>query len=481
MNNGKVLGMLLASAIITSSVAVGSASAAPASQPRAKAAPVKASVSKLKVVNQSVTINGSKLTLKSVVVSKVTLFSLRDLAKGLGASIKKNGADLVVEDNTGMHKLTLKVGSKGYRAEGSQDGTATQFIVAPQSVEGSVYVEPVAVVNALGGEVSETGEISSTARLSGQFSTPFFDASGSVIVSKDDAETPQLVKLSANGNHEVFTSNENANSAVLSPDGAWGAFTDENGALFLINTANGTVKTLSTDGSVKTDLVWSADGKKIYFIQGDKQEKISYITLDTGKVTEVLADKVENKSEVQVSADEKKIAYFVNVTGKAETDKDSTEDALKIDYSKAGTQVFSLDLSAKDAKPVQLTKELDNKLYLSLLSDGRVTYVSADPDGKVENSILKVISVDGTKIDNLVSDIDVVSSEVISGKQIILADTADGSYKLIEINATGAKTELFSTKLTVSEWAVSPSGAIALIADGKVVLVQGGKSLELTK
>ncbi|MNV97271.1 hypothetical protein D3C71_1923720 [compost metagenome] len=65
----------------------------------------------------------------------------------------------------------------------------------------------------------------------------------------------------------------------------------------------------------------------------------------------MLADKVENKSEVQVSADQSKIVYFVNVTGTAETDKAGTEESLKIDYSKAGTQLLSLDITKKDAKP----------------------------------------------------------------------------------------------------------------------------------
>ncbi|WP_178022558.1 stalk domain-containing protein [uncultured Paenibacillus sp.] len=473
MKTSKVLGMILASAVVATT-AMASSAAAEAGH---KAAVAKTSASQLKVVNQSVVIDGVKVTLKTVSVNKTVLYSLRDLAGGLGASIKQSGAELTVTSGLGQHAVTLKAGSKGYRA----DGVNAQFTVAPQSVQGSVYVEPAALVQALGGEVLPgTGELRSTARLSGQFSTPWFDAAGKVIVSQDDAETVQLFKLGNNGQSELFSDNGNVVGAALSPDLTTAAFTDENGALFLMNTGNGTVKKFGSDTTVKTDLTWSADGKKIYFIQGDKQEKIAYISLDTAQVTEVLADKVENKAEVQVSPDEKKLVYFVNVTGKAETDKEGTEESLTIDYSKAGTQAYSLELGKKDAKPVQLTKELDNKLYLSLLPDGSAAYISADPDGATEGSVLKLISADGTKISNLVADADVISSHVMNGKLVILAEDANGSH-LYEVAATGAKTELYATKASVSEWALAKNGTIALIVDGKVILVQGGKSTELTK
>ncbi|MCA1295808.1 hypothetical protein LBW89_22640 [Paenibacillus sp. alder61] len=472
MKMSRVLGMILASAVVTSAATLTSAAAA-----GQKPVATQSGASQLKVVNQSVVIDGASISLKSVTVNQVALYSLRDLAGGLGASIKQSGVELTVTDSMGLHTVILKAGSKSYRVDGSD----AQFAVAPQSVQGSLYVEPIALVNALGGEaLPDTGEIHSMARLSGQFSAPLFDAAGNVLVTQEDAEIPQLIKLGKNGQYDVFSDNGNIVGAALSPDRTAAAFTDENGALFLLNMGNGTVKRLGTDTSVKTDLTWSADGKKIYFIQGDKQEKIAYISLDEAKVTEVLADKVENKSEVQVSPDGKKLVYFVTMTGKAETDKEGTEGSLTIDYSKAGTQAFSLELGNKEAKPVQLTKDQDNKLYLSILPDGSASYISADPEGQVQNSVLKLISPDGTKISNLVADVDVVSSEVIGGKLMILAEDANGSH-LFEVTPAGAKTELFGTKAAVSEWAVAADGTIAVIADGKVILVKDGKTTELTK
>ncbi|MNZ93478.1 hypothetical protein D3C78_1125440 [compost metagenome] len=73
-----------------------------------------------------------------------------------------------------------------------------------------------------------------------------------------------------------------------------------------------------------------------------------------------------------------------------------------------------------------------------------------------------------------------ISAKQVSGKLIVLAE-ANGSSKIYEVTASGAKTELYSTEKSVSEFAVSPTGSIVLIEEGKVVLVQGGVNTELTK
>lgn len=475
MKKSKVVGMLLASALVTSVVA-GTAGAAANTTKDLKAVAAIKSSAKLNVSSKTLVIDGNAVTLRSVQVNKATLYSLRDLSANLGASLKRNGSNLVLENAATEHIVTLKAGDKNYQV----DGNAAQFTVAPLNVTGNNFVELNSVVSALGGEVN-SGEVRSIARLEGEFSTPIFNASEKVIVTKEDGDALQLIKLDARGQYEVFSSNESAVGAAISPDHQYGAFANDKGVLNLVDLNTGLVKKVGTDNTVKTDLVWSADSKKIYFVQGDKQEKIAYITLATGKVTEVLGDKVENKAGVQVSSDEKKIVYFVNVTGTASTDKEGTEESLTIDYSKAGTQVYSLDLSTKGAKPVQLTKDFDNKMFLNLLADGKAVYVSADPEGVVANNILKIISTDGTSVTNLIADVDVISSDLISGKLIVLASAADGSSKVFQVDSTGAKTELYSTPKDVTELSVSPTGVVVLIEDGKVVLVQGSKTTELTK
>ncbi|MNP83958.1 hypothetical protein D3C76_1830620 [compost metagenome] len=59
---------------------------------------------------------------------------------------------------------------------------------------------------------------------------------------------------------------------------------------------------------------------------------------------------------------------------------------------------------------------------------------------------------------------------------------ADGSTTIYSIDASGNKTVLYQTTEDVSEVAVSHDGSkLAVVSDGKVLLIQGGKALQLTK
>ncbi|USB34219.1 stalk domain-containing protein [Paenibacillus sp. YPG26] len=482
MSKGKVFSMLVASALVTSAVTAGAAGAAAAkTKPSgpAKTAASKQTTAKFKVIQSGLQVDGDTITLKSIEVNGTKLYSIRDLAGALNAGLKLENGSVVLNDSYGYHTVSIKPNSKSLQVDGAAQG----FKVAPKLQDGNIYVELDTIVNALGAELAGSGSVYKIKRLEGSFSTLSFDEKGNVIATKEDGEALQVFKLnpSLGTPNEVFSSNEGAASAVFSPDYKWGAFTNDDGQLFVYDLSTGLTRQIGSDSSVKTDLVWSADGKKVYFIQGDKQEKISYITIDTGILTEVLADKVENKSDLQVSGDEKKIAYLVNTTGVAKNDADSTEDSLTIDYSGAGAQVYSLDTATKGAKPVQLTKTMDNKLLPSILADGSIVYVSADPDGKDVNSVLKSISADGAKITDLVSDIDVTMDVVTRGGKLLVAGLkADGSTQLFEVTG-GAKKEIYSTPDGITEVAVSKDGKIALISDGKIVLVEGGKGILLTK
>ncbi|RUT27769.1 hypothetical protein EJP77_19705 [Paenibacillus zeisoli] len=479
MKKGKVFSMLVASALVTSTLAGTAGAAAAKTASPAKKAASKQTAAKFKVINSGLQVDGDNVVLKAIEVNGTKLYSIRDLADALNAGLKLENGSVVLNDSYGYHSVSIKPNIKSLQVEG-----ATQdFKVAPKLQDGNIYVELNTTVDALGAEIAGSGKIYKLKRAEGQFSTIGFDENGSIVATKEDGEALQVFKLSPSLGtpYEVFSSNEGAATAVISPDHKWGAFTNENGQLFVYDLGTGLTKQIGSDSTVKTDLTWSADGKKVYFIQGDKQEKISYITVDTGVLTEVLADKVENKSDLQVSNDEKKIAYLVNTTGVASNDADSTEDSLTIDYSGAGAQVYSLDLTTKGAKPVQLTKTTDNKLLPSFLTDGSIVYVSADPDGKDVNSVLKSISADGTKVTDLVSDID-VNLDVVTkdGKLLVAGLKADGSSHLYEVTG-GTKKELYSTPNVITEVAISKDGKIALISDGKVVVVDGGKGTELTK
>lgn len=478
MKNSKWISATLASALLAT-VGVGSVSAASTgSNVKTVATNKVAAITAVKEGTATWNVNGTPVALSTINSSGYKLYSLNQVAGEIGAKLVLGANGFELNDSKGLHNVVIKTGSKSYQV----DGNTESFTVAPVSHNGKTYVELTKLIIALGGELdADTSNILSFARPEGQFDTLHWTAAGSLIANKSDAEAAQIIKFSTDpGNYEVFSSDDSAVDFAVSPDQQWGAFNDESGLLNLINLSSGAIKQLGTDNSVKTDLVWSKDSKKIYFIQGDKQEKIAQVAVDTGVIKSVLADKVENKSELRISADEKSAVYIVNVTGVAKNDADSTEDSLTVDFSSAGEQLYKLDLATKDAKPAALTTTPDNKLYPEILADGSIVYLSADADGNAANT-LKVIKADGTSA-NLALDVEATWSTGVSNGLVVAGTAANGSTVVYSIDASGAKTELFRSTEDVSEVAVSVDGSkLAIVSDGVVWVIQGGKGVQLTK
>ncbi|WP_310829947.1 stalk domain-containing protein [Paenibacillus pedocola] len=473
MRNSKWFGAALASALL---VTGGAGSIVATSSNVSAAAAVNTSA--VKTAKATWKVNSLPVAFSTIDSRGYKLYSLSEVAGELGAKVILSSNGFELNDSKGLHTVQLQAGAKSYLV----DGVSQQFTVAPVLYNGKVYVELTKLVTALGGELTaEDQSILSFARPEGQFDTLHWNADGSIIANRSDSETAQLLKFSAfPGVYDVFSSNESALDFAVSPDQKWGAFTDDKGQLNLISLSSGAISPLGTDTSVKVDLVWSQDGKTIYFIQGDKQEKIGQISVETGAVKTILEDKVENKSELRLSADAKSVVYIVNVTGVAKNDADSTEDSLTVDFSKAGEQLYKLDLSTKDAKPAALTTALDNKLYPEILANGTVAYLSADPDGNAANT-LKSIAADGA-ITNIALDVEPSWSTGVATGLIVSGTAADGSTTIYSIDANGSKTSLFHTTEDVSEVAVSHDGSkLAIVSDGKVLLIQNGQALQLTK
>ncbi|CAH1211349.1 Tol-Pal system protein TolB [Paenibacillus auburnensis] len=472
MRNSKWFGAALASALLVT----GGAGSIVATSSNVSAAAVNTSA--VKTAKATWKVNSLPVAFSTIDSSGYKLYSLSEVAGELGAKVILSSNGFELNDSKGLHTVQLQADAKSYLV----DGVSQQFTVAPVLYNGKVYVELTKLVTALGGELTaEDQSILSFARPEGQFDTLHWNADGSIIANRSDSETAQLLKFSAfPGVYDIFSSNESALDFAVSPDQKWGAFTDDKGQLNLINLSSGAISPLGTDTSVKMDLVWSQDGKTIYFIQGDKQEKIGQISVDTGAVKTLLEDKVENKSELRLSADAKSVVYIVNVTGVAKNDADSTEDSLTVDFSKAGEQLYKLDLSTKDAKPAALTTALDNKLYPEILANGTVAYLSADPDGNAANT-LKSIGADGA-ITNIALDVEPSWTTGVTTGLIVSGTAADGSTTIYSIDANGSKTSLFHTTEDVSEVAVSHDGSkLAIVSDGKVLLIQNGQALQLTK
>lgn len=471
MTNSKWISAALASALLVT----GGAVSVLATSSNVSAAAVKTAA--VGEGSTTWTVNGTQVSLSTINSGGYKLYSLSQVAGELGAGLVLGSSGFLLNDSKGLHNVQIQAGVKSYQV----DGETQQFTIAPVVYNSKTYVELSKLVTALGGEVqADTSSILSFARPAGQFDTLHWSADGSLVANQSDAESTLLYKFSqVPGNYDLFSSNESVVDYAVSADQQWGAYNDETGQLKLINLSSGAISSLGKDTSVKTDLVWSNDGKTIYFVQGDKQEKLAQISVETGTVKALLEDKVENKSELRVSADGKSAVYIVNVTGVAKNDADSTEDSLTVDFSKAGEQLYKLDLTAKDAKPVALTTALDNKLYPEILGNGSVVYLSADPEGTAANT-LKTIAADGA-ITDITLGAEASWSTAISTGLVVSGLTADGSTVIYSIANGAAPVELFRTAEDVSEVAVSNDGSkLAVVSDGKVLLIQNGAAVQLS-
>lgn len=476
----KMLSAFIASALVTAAITTVTASAATADVTSKQA--VNSSVVHNVLATQAGTatlhVDGVNFAVKTLGSGNATLYSALDLSYALGASYTTFGSAVVLFNE--YQQVVLKAGEVSYTA----NGNAASFTSAPVQVGDTVYVPLQPIVDALGGDV-QGEQIHSTKVLAGSFSAPRIVSNNAVIVSKDDADSVEVYKLRAvNNRNQIVSTDDGAATLVVSPDGKFAVYNNAASQLVLLDLGTGVSKVWSTDNSVKTDIAWTSDSSVIYFAQGDKQEKLASLRLDSDKIQSVLADKVENKSSLSLSADGKKLVYTVSVTGVATQDADSTEESLKIDYSKAGDQLYSLDLSMKNAKPVQLTTALDNKVYSNMLNDGTVVYVSADPNGANANDVMKQIAADGKTIKDLVSEpgADVIWDGVTANNEIVVAVAGASDTQFFKLAADGTRTVLFSTKGDVSEVSMSQDGtAFALIVDGKVTFVQNGKVVELTQ
>lgn len=126
-----------------------------------------------------------------------------------------------------------------------------------------------------------------------------------------------------------------------------------------------------------------------------------------------------------------------------------------------------------------MTTTPDNKLYPEILANGSVSYLSADADGNAANT-LKLITADGKSTD-VTLGAEVNWSTGVSTGLVVYGTTADDNTVIYSIAGSAAPVELYRTAEDVSEVAVSADGSkLAIISDGKVLVIQNGKALQLS-
>ncbi|MGD8188383.1 stalk domain-containing protein [Brevibacillus ginsengisoli] len=476
--------------LLTSAVTMALLSAAPYSQTFAAAAvnkpaaaPVKAAPA-VQVLKSVINVNGKDTSFSTISLNGTTLVSVRELALAVDAKLTWNDKSKMVE----FSKDGMVASFNGASSKLLVNGQPMNMAIAPRTINGAMFVDAASIVKSLGGEVSKDAsgkklQLSLVKLLDGSNESARWVNGISLLVAHATDETKQdYIINTSNKKYEPAVEGEVLFAdMVVSPDGKSAVALNEAGEVFIADLASKTVKKVSEDKSIKSELQWSNDGSKLYFLQGDKTAVIAEISIADGKITPLVDDKVNYKSDLQVTADGKKFVYVVSKDGKLTADSVKEDDQASVDNAKvtldlAGTepQIFVFDPTVKDAKAVQVTKGTDNKVFTKLLQDSRIVYVSADTEKENQPPVLKSVSLDGKETKDLITDLSVLQSTVIDGHVYVLAADASGKKAVYTVDAaTGSKQK---------KWDVPENTQlVSLSADGKQLAVslstENGESL----
>lgn len=410
-------------------------------------------------------VDGQIKSIRTITIGGKQYFSATDLSKLASASIKTDKSNQYEISKNGK---TVKIGSN------------------PFKVKGIVYDDLNDIVKALGGDIvnQSTGKFISTAGLvSGDAYNPQW-INDSTLLFNDSVDSNSYV---VNVNSKKTLLKINGIEIVASPDGKEAVYADDNGAVHLVNLSTGKDATLnSTDTNSKFDFVWSNDGTKVYFIAGSSMTDVDCINLSDGSITTLYTDSNTSKADLALSADGKKLIYTVGKTGTTVYTDSNDTNVSGIDLSNTETQLYSLDLTAAQIAPVQLTTSNDNKVFSAFLPNGNIVYTSYDSSG----TALPVLNMIDTSnvISPLVSNMDIATTDVTAqGNIIIVVNEKNGYQAIDEVDPTTKQiTQLAQTKLEITSISFSADGKqMAITVPGKagdvVMVLNNGQFDELSK
>lgn len=404
----------------------------------------------------TVSINGNSVAIRTIDAQGVTLASVRDLAKALEASLNVSGSTITVQLNHNVVKLSNAV-----------------------TVNGTAFVEPVSFLGKLGAGYSN-GNITSIKFLENVDQVTWVNASKLIAsITGENGREDYLVDA-ATGKNELLLTSSDTSELIVSPDGSKAAYSEEDGTVNVIDLSTKQSTKVSTDTSIKNEMVFSADGSSIFFFQGDKNSVICKLSLADGSVTKVLEDKVDYKANLTVSADGTKVAYFQIKQPVVKNDAtDVSKDDVTIDPTGTETQAFFYDSAKGDNKPVQLTKDASDKAFLELSADGsKVYYVSISDDNAGSVASVNTATLAAT---NLYNAEDVYQLNQADGKLILLTAKGDANSINALDPATGTASKLYGVSDAVSELIVSGKGNIAAISNGQLAVPVNGKFTTITR
>ncbi|QHW33925.1 hypothetical protein GZH47_26085 [Paenibacillus rhizovicinus] len=459
--------MISALAVALSTSAIGVASAATQQQTSAS-------------VPFNVMVNDSNIQVRSVQANGTTLLSLRDLGSATGALFVVNVKSGVTAYIQG-HSIELHAGSTAALVDGEQ----VDLQQAVESVNGSYYIAIDDFLNAFGldGAVDDAGQVWIDAIEKIHADNISWINSSQLLASSltGEGRTDYIVDA-ASGKFTKVLSSDSASELTVSPDGKKAAYTDEDGVVYVIDltSKNFSSQTVSTDISIKPELVWSADSSAIYFLQTDKGTVIQKLTIADGKLTQVMNDKVDYKSSLNVSADGTKFFYVVSKPGTVTADANKPVDVDDVAIDNTGTepQVYLFDSSVKDAAAgTKLTSTTDDKVFVGALADGSKAYYVSVVDG--QPSSLVAVAADKT-VTKLIGDKDVLQATLAGNKIYALTDAGEQTA-LYEVDTVSGAVKLIGNLAgNVSEVVAAPGTPAAVVIDDATFVIQGSTLVKVT-
>ncbi|WP_408892553.1 stalk domain-containing protein [Paenibacillus taichungensis] len=462
----KVLVVSMVATVLGTSV-VSAVSAAPAVKPAANAAQVQ---------NSTLTINGNSVIVRSIVKNGETLVSLRDVIKAIGAQAEVHSGTTVIKLND--HSVTLQNNSKQIVV----DDVKVNLNQPVTIIGGTSYIALRPLVSGVGGTIVKRNGLLeiSTVSLIDEVENPRFAGADKLIVSKSDnnGRNDYLVNTTS-GKYELLLTTDGGSDLVISPSGDQAAYTNAEGAVYVIDLKTKASKLITSDNSIKPELVWSADGSAIYFLQGDKGSVIAKLNLADGAITKVVEDKVDYKENLNVSADGKKFIYTVTTLGTVTSDTTNVdEDNVSIDFSSNQQQIFSYNTGDSKPEAVKLTTSTDDKVFV-WSADGRKAYYVSVPSEDGKASLLSVDS--SQKSTPVYTEYDVEQAILSGGILYVLAAQDDNNSVILSIDpVTGKQTKLYTVSSDVSSIAVAGS-QISVVENGRVLVQAGGSWRAVTK
>lgn len=317
------------------------------------------------------------------------------------------------------------------------------------------------------------------APLSGDFEDPAWAGNQALVAKKVADEGTQYYLIHTDGSSKLLLdSSANATEVSVSKDGSKIAYVNDNGDIYVMDMATSKSDLVTSDHDPKMELQFNDSGSKIYFLAGDKIDKLSVIDLSEKKTTALVSDGVAYKSDLRVSADESKAAYVVTAAGKV----DETSGEYGVDSKGTEPQIYSVNLNGTD-KPVKLTDSTDNKVFTNMTQNNEVIYVSADPD----KDGMPLMKMDNQKMNHVwVGHLNVYGVSVLNdGSVLVVGDNLMYGKSLFSVGSNGVTKRIAALPEDATAVVAKDMSHIAVTVSTdmgeKIMLLNGGKLVDLTK